>query len=153
MGDALFRLERYEAALEALGRSVELHSPPPTATARLILMGRASQALGRGSEAAAHYERAVAIDPRNAEALDHLAMARFGGKRYEEALDLYRTLLEIRADSAVTLANMGAALAALNRPEEALESFERALSLDPGLETARSNLERLQRSLRERERR
>ena len=147
MGDALFRLQRYEEAIESLGRSVALHAIPPTATARLILMGRAAQALGRNGAAVAHYERAVEIDPRSADALDHLAAARFGEQRYEEALALYRTLLEVRPDSAATHANLGATLSALGRPEEALESFERALSLDPDLEAARSNLERLHRDL------
>ena len=65
MGDALFRLERYEEAIESLARSVELHAIPPTATARLVLMGRAAQALGRSGAALGHYERAVEIDPRN----------------------------------------------------------------------------------------
>ena len=147
MGDALFRLQRYEEAIESLDRSVALHAIPPTATARLILMGRAAQALGRNEAAVAHYERAVEIDPGSADALDHLAAARFGEQRYGEALALYRTLLQVRPDSAVTHANLGATLSALGRPEEALESFERALSLDPNLEAARTNLERLHRDL------
>ena len=150
MGDALFRLERYEEAIESLDRSVALHPHPPTATARLVLMGNASAKLGRPEEAAQHYAHAVAIDPRNADALDHLAMTRFGDKRYEEALGLYRTMLEVRPESAQTHSNLGATLYHLDRPEEALGSFERALSLDPHLESARASVERLRESLRER---
>ena len=151
MGDALFRLERYEEAIESLDRSVALHPHPPTATARLVLIGWASEKLGRVGAAVRHYERAVAIDPRNAEALDHLAGTRVEGKRYEEALGLYRTMLEVRPDSARTHSNLGATLYLPGRPEEALGSFERALSLDPNLASARVNLERLGRSRRERE--
>ena len=152
MGDALFRLERYEEAIESLARSVELHAIPPTATARLVLMGRAAQALGRSGAAVGHYERAVALDPRNPEALDHLAAARFGERRHEEALALYRTLLEVRPDSATTHSNQGATLYHLGRPEEALRSFERAAALDPESETARTRVEDLRRHLRERTR-
>ena len=150
MGDSLFRLERYEAAIESLDRSVDLHPHPPTATARLILMGTASARLGRTDAAATHYERAVDIEPRNPDALDHLAKARYEAKRYAEALDLYRSLLEIQPESAQTHSNLGATLYNVGRPEDALRSFEHALSLDPGLEIARSSLERLERSLRER---
>ena len=150
LGDALYRLERYEEAIESLDRSVALHPHPPTATARLVLMGSASEKLGRTAAAVAHYERAVAIDPRNVEALDHLAMARFGEERYEEALGLYRTLLEAKPGSARTHANLGATLYHLGRPEEALRSFERALSLDPDLESARAVVDQLGRTLRER---
>ena len=90
------------------------------------------------------------IEPGNPDALDHLAKARFEAGRYEEALALYRALLEIRPEGAQTHSNLGATLYYLGRPEDALRSFERALSLDPELEIARSSLERLQRSLRER---
>ena len=149
MGDSLFRLERYEAAIESLGRSVDLHPHPPTATARLILMGTASAELDRTDAAATHYQRAVEIEPGNTDALDHLAKARFEAKRYAEALDLYRALLEIQPESAQTHSNLGATLFYLGRPEDALASFERAVSLDPGLEIARSGRERLKRSLRD----
>ena len=148
MGDALFRLERHEEAIASLERSLALHALPPTATARLVLMGTASAKLGRPAEAAAHYERAVAIDPRDAEALDHLAMTRFGESRFDEALGLYRTLLEVKPDSAQTHANLAATLYHLGRPEEALAGFERALSLDPHLESARAGAQQLREHLR-----
>ena len=150
MGVALFRLERYEEAIESLDRSLSLHSIPPTATARLVLMGRAAQALGRLDAAVAHYERAVEIDPRNPDALDHLAAARFEHTRYQEALDLYRTLREVRPDDAQVHAKIGVVLHSLGRPAEALRNFERALSLDPSLEMARTGLEEARKILRQR---
>ena len=150
LGDALYRLERYEEAIESLDRSLALHAVPPTATARLVLMGKASGRLDRPAEAVEHYERAVALDPRDAEALDHLARTRFAEARYEEAFELYRTLLEVQPDSAGTHSNLGSTLYYLDRREEALASFERALALDPDLEAARASLERLRRTMRER---
>ena len=147
MGDALFRLERYEEAIDALDRSVTLQPHPPTATARLVLMGSASRAVDRRDAAVGYFERAVEIDPRNAEALDHLAMTRFEEKRYAEALELYRTLLEVQPESAQTLSNLGSTLYYLNRPEDSLRSFERALSLNPLLESARASVVRLRESL------
>ena len=146
-GDTLFRLGRYEEAIDTLAHSVDLPPHPPTATARLVLMGSASQALGRNSAAVGYYERAVEIDPRNAEALDHLAMTRFQVGRYEEALELYRALIEVQPESAQSHANLGSTLYYLERPEEALQSFEHALSLDPELEYARSSAGRLRESL------
>ena len=64
-------------------------------------------------------------------------MTRFGQRRYEDALALYRTLLEINPDHALTHSNVGAALLHLGRPQEALQSIERALALDPDLERRR----------------
>ncbi len=150
MGDSLFRLERFEEAIASLDRSVELHSEPPTATARLVLMGTAADNLGRPDEAARHYERAVEIDPRDASALDHLAMTRFRDGRYEEAGDLYRVLLDVQESGeaqARTHSNLGAALFFLERYEEALASYERALSIDPNFDSARERAEELRQLL------
>ena len=110
-------------------------------------MGRAALELGRSDEAAHHFERALQLDPRNAEVLDYLALVRFRQERYETALDLYRRLVEVSPDNAQAHANMGAALYYLGRFDEAARSFEHALALHPRLETARSGLEGIRKSL------
>ena len=74
------------------------------------------QAGGRAA-AAEQFERVLRIEPRHPEALDHLAMARFVQRRHEEALALYRTLLEINPDNALTHSNVDAALLHLGRPQ------------------------------------
>ena len=58
-------------------------------------------------------------------------------------LEWYRTLAEITPDSAQRHANLGATLYYLDRVEEAVASFRRALSLDPTPEAARAALHRL----------
>ena len=152
MGDALFRLERYEEAIESLERSVELlHSTPSSATAPLLLMGQAASKLGRFMDAAQYYERTVELDPQNASALELLAMTRFQEKRYEDALRLFTSLRDNLPETAHIHSNIGAVLYHLGRLEEAIRSYETALSLDPSMEQARSSLEQMQKELEERE--
>ena len=139
MGTALLNLQRHAEAIESLARAVSLQPDLPMAHSLLILMGRASQQMGQPDTAAQYYARAVKSHPRDAEALDLLAGLRFGQQRYAEALDLYRTLIDVQPDNATAYANLGAVLYHLGRASEALESFERALSLDAGLESARVN--------------
>ena len=86
---ALFRLERYAEAMETLARAATLQPDLPMAGSLHRLMGRAAQELGR-PDAADHFERAVRLDPGDAEALDRLAMLRFGEQNYEAAYGLYR---------------------------------------------------------------
>ena len=110
---------------------------------------RALQGLGRLQAGEAHFRRALELDPHNMEALEYVAASHFRRKRYRKALHLYRTQLEIDPDKATTHANIGATLYYLGWSEEALQSLERALSLDPTLEMARTNLERMQKRVRE----
>ncbi|MCY4374761.1 MAG: tetratricopeptide repeat protein, partial [Spirochaetaceae bacterium] len=143
IGVTLFLLQRYEEALQALGQATAAQPDLPAVGALYRLMGRAAQELGRPS-APEHFERALQVDPRDADAIDRLAKVRFEQRRYEEALALYRQLAEI-ADDAQTLANVGATLYHLGRSEDALRSFERALALDPDLEAARAGVRALRR--------
>ena len=143
MGHSLFRLQRYAEALEWLEAALALQPDPPHAGLLLRLMGRSAQALGRTEAAAQHYERAVALDPRDAAAVDLLAMVRFGQQRYAAALDLYRTLVELKPGNAQAHSNLGVTLLYLERGDEAVRSFEQALSLDPDLETPRAALQQL----------
>ena len=147
IGYALLQLKRYEEAAESLARSISLQLESPANADRHVAMGRAFQQLGRMETAEEHYARALEIDARNAKALDSLAVLRFRQRRYEEALGLYETLIEIGDANARVHANMGAALYNLDRPDEALRSFDRALSLDPTL--TGTDLEEMRGALRQ----
>ena len=151
LGDTLFRLERYEEALKSMARAVALQPDLPMAGLLHRLMGQAAQELGRPEAAAEHYADALRIDPHDGEAIDRLAMLRFGQQRYAAALDLYQTLLQISPGNANTHFNLGATLYYLGRVDEAVRSFEHALSLDPALEKARTGLEQLRAIQQQRE--
>ena len=143
LGIALFDSRRHAEAIEAMARALRLQADLPVAGKLRVFMGRAHQALGQSEEAAEQHERALSIDPRNTEALDHLAMMRFGQKRYEEALRLYRRLADIHPAEAQAHANLGVTLHRLGRPNDALERFEKALSLNPDLTMARTAAEHM----------
>jgi len=58
-------------------------------------------------------------------------MALFKLARYQDALEIVDSVLEIRPESAIEWSNKGFVLSALERNEEALEAFEKALSYAP----------------------
>ena len=150
LGIALYQMQRYTAGIESMERALALDPRLPVAGSLHLFMGQAWHELGDPAAAVDQYERALRLEPRNPEALDHLAMARFGEQRYEEALALYRTLAEIDPDNALTHSNLGAALYHLGRHEEALRSIRRALALNPDLEIARTGLAEVRRILGQR---
>ena len=71
------------------------------------------------------------------EAINGLGELLLTQERYGEALDRYRMLAQIEPENAATHSRIGIALLKTGRAEEALASFDRALSLDPTLESAR----------------
>ena len=77
------------------------------------------------------------ICPRYAGALAHLSTLRLDQQRYEEALDLARTAADLEPGHATAWTNRGIALSHLGRRDEALESLDRALTLDPYQQQAR----------------
>ena len=133
--------EDYALAYAGMGTALSLHPDLPVAGSSLrVFLSRAAQASGR-PDAADHFARAVRDDPRDYETLDHLAMARFAQQRYQDALALYRSMIELDPENATTRSTLGATLFHLGQMEEALMSIERALAFDPDLQAARIGLQ------------
>ncbi len=101
--------------------------------------GLALSSLGRLDEAMAAYERALALDPRHADAHNDLGNAFVARQRSAEAIEHYRSALSERPDDASFEANLGAGLLQSGAPAEALVHLERALVLAPAHPTARLN--------------
>ena len=142
MGDCLYRLGRYREAISSMKRAVTLRPGSPMEPTLYYLMGQAAAEAGWLEEAAAHYESALRAAPHFTEALNRLADLRFEQKRYSQAFSLYQMLVGRGSESAGVYSNMGFALLNTGKATEAIHSFERALSLDSSLESAKSGLNR-----------
>ena len=149
LGNALLNLKRLDEAEETFSRALKIDPSRKSELEYLSLLGRMSWEWDRLQAAEKYLRRALELDPRHREALKHLAASCFKQKRYQEALDLYRTLLEVNPDDATTHFNIGASLFYLGQSEAALRNFKRALSLDPTLEQARTGFEELRSVLRQ----
>ncbi|MPM49610.1 Photosystem I assembly protein Ycf3 [bioreactor metagenome] len=68
---------------------------------------------------------------KSQEARSFCGMSLFKLGRYQDALDIIDSVLEIKPESPTEWSNRGFVLSSMNRNEEALEAFEKALSLDP----------------------
>lgn len=110
----------------------------------LFQMGRYEEALAAYREAERAWKKMVDLfiekgkQEREKEFLEKAQEARsfcgmplFKLGRYQEALDIIDSVLEIKPDSPTEWSNRGFVLSAMGRNEEALEAFDKALSLDP----------------------
>jgi tetratricopeptide (TPR) repeat protein/mono/diheme cytochrome c family protein len=120
----------YESMIERDPRRRQLHDD----VAQLYLEQ------GRASEAAAHLEAVVRLQPDSAAAQFNLATALTLARRLDEAIDRYRRALAINPDYALAHNNIGNALLIRGDPEDALRHFREALRLDPSNGEAQYNV-------------
>jgi len=95
---------------------------------------------GRTSDAIAHYERALEIDPNHAGAHNNLGVALAAQGRIADAISHFQRAVAIRPDYANAHSNLGMALASQGRIADAVPQLERALALNPSHGDAHNNL-------------
>ncbi|MGI9230048.1 MAG: tetratricopeptide repeat protein [Gammaproteobacteria bacterium] len=139
----LLEQKRKADALPVLEKIAEL-MPKPT-PGNYQQMATIATELGRKQKAEQYSLQAVALSlglpsghPR---VLGQVAATRFNAGRYDEALPLFRRIAQAEPNNPEAHSNLGSALAQSGHLRQALESFERALTLDPQLESARTNME------------
>jgi protein O-GlcNAc transferase len=132
-GNVLVKLNR---AGEALGHYEHARLQKPA----MLNHGKALQQLGLHGAAVQSYERALAAEPDNAEALSNCASALLSLKRPEEALQLCERAIRLKPDFPEAYNNLGGALRRLGRHAEAAAACESALRVRPAYAAALSNL-------------
>ena len=149
VGEILANLKRLDEAEENFGRALEIDPSRKKEIRSLVFLGRMSWQWEQIESAEQYLRRALELDPRHSEALEYLARSCLSRKSYREALDLYRRLSEVEPDNATTHNNIAGLLHHLGQSEAAVRSFQRALSLDPTLEEARTGLEEVRKTLQQ----
>ena len=123
-----FALGTNEGNLPGLERAALMNPYDSMLEARIA---SAETKAGRRDAAAQALTRAVAIHPHNA-ALEHAcARAMLEAGRYADAYEHYRKMLELFPRDSDALVNYGLLAARLGHPEEAVESWEKAVDVDP----------------------
>jgi tetratricopeptide (TPR) repeat protein len=112
-------------------------TPNQAAAATLSQQARESLSAGRWEEAAALYERALALNDKSVNDWINRGLSLWNLKRHEEALECYERALELDPHSALAWMNRGNVLHDLKRPyQHALACYDRALEIDPKLASA-----------------
>jgi len=98
---------------------------------------------GDPAEARAAYRRALAIDPKHADAHVNLGCLEHEAGHLREAERHYRAALAVRPDDATAAFDLGVALEDLGRLAEARAAYEQALAASPECADAHYNLARV----------
>ena len=112
-------------------------------------LARGAQALERRDfpHAIRHFDLAIEYSPDFAEAYNQRALALYMQEQYAESIEYCRKAIERMPWHFGALAGMGHCFAHLNKPREAIESYEKALSINPHLQCIRQTIEHLRSTL------
>jgi tetratricopeptide (TPR) repeat protein len=78
-----------------------------------------------------HYEKAIKLNKKYAEALNNLGTVHYAKKSYRRAIGQYKKALEIAPLSASIYSNLGTAHFARKKYKDAAAAYAKALELDP----------------------
>jgi tetratricopeptide (TPR) repeat protein len=137
LGVLAYQRGQHQSAIDLIGQAIAINNAVPFFHNN---RGLAVVALGQIDEAAAHYERALALKADYVEALSNLGNLRLMQGRGEEAIALHKRALAHNPDYAEGQMNLGNALREQGKPAEAVTRYERALALRPDYPEALSNL-------------
>jgi len=123
-----FALGTDESNLSSLLRASQMNPYDAMLQARIA---SASTKAGQKDDAVAAFTRAVAINPDNAGLQHAAARSMIEDGRYTEAYEHYHRMLEIFPRDSDALVNYGLLAAKLGHPEEAVDSWEKAVGIAP----------------------
>jgi tetratricopeptide (TPR) repeat protein len=105
----------------------------------LRLLAHVQTRLGRGNEALASYDRALALRHDDAVLFNNRGAVLQGLKRFDEALASYEQAIALKPDYADALYNRGVVLQELKHFEDALASYDQAIAVQPDHAAALNN--------------
>ncbi len=108
-----------------------------------IEAGKQQSVAGDHTGAALAFERALALEPHNAEAHFRLGLAARDQQQLEHAAACYRRAIALRADYIEAHNNLGSVLQMQGKADEALAAYRRAVGLGPDFAPPYLNLGRL----------
>ena len=145
LGSELYDRGRYDEAIVQLREFMREGPSRSNVVAARNLIGLSLASLGKLLEAAEEFRTALNLEPRSADLHGNLAYVLLGSRDFEGAIRHYQEHLSYLPDNPFALTNLGIALAATGRQQEALDYFRRALTIDPRYAPARSQLAIVQR--------
>lgn len=125
--------EIHEAAIPLYRQAIERHQTDADQAVSWNNLGNAYSALGQSQAAIEAHRQAIALNPDYAWPYNNLGYVLDQVGEPEQAIPLYRQAIERHEtdeNRAVSWDNLGKALAALDRYEEAVEAHRRAIDLD-----------------------
>jgi ribosomal protein S12 methylthiotransferase accessory factor len=135
--------DRHETAVDHLQKAIDLQPPQEDLAAVYAWLGVCLKEMGRYQQALEYLQKGAHIDPERTDILNLMGFCHYKLAAHEDAITCFKKLVELNPGSAIDYANIGSNYRAMGRTGEAIEYYQLALALDPGIEFARDHLDQL----------
>lgn len=105
----------------------------------IILVTKEKYQLGNYSAAVEDFNRAIKINPNDAEAYSHRGAAELGLKKYQEAISDYNKALQINPQSAELYVNRGLVYGSMGNYQKAIEDYNQSIEINSEYDNAYFN--------------
>lgn len=144
LGVCHLRKEKYERALKFFKKALELNPGEEDIPSIYCYMGICHKDMEDYEQAIAELEKAKAHDAQIKEIYNLLGFCYFKLKDHEKSIENFTKVVDMDPASAIDYANIASNLREMGNIKEAIRFYQLALEIDPGIDFARDNLERLQ---------
>ena len=132
-----------QKALSHLARALELSPANQDIPSIYSYMGVCHKELGDYEEALAVLAKGEALDPERTDIYNLKGFCHFMRKEHEAAIENFERVIELDPSSAIDYANIASNYRDMGKKADAVRYYRLALELDPSIDFARDNLERL----------
>ncbi len=143
LGKCHLDLGNTEEARRHLERALELNPSDQDMASIYSYLGVCHKERGRYREALAVLSRGEHCDADRTDILNLMGFCHFKLKQHRQAVDCFKRVIALDPGSAIDYANIASNYRDMGRSAEAVEYYRMALELDPGIDFARENLEKL----------
>lgn len=142
-GQLLLRQGAFEEATLAFERALAASPDTPEIPSICSWMGVALKEAGRYKEALKILKTGIDIDPDREDIYNLMGFCHFMLADHEKAIDAFREVLRLNPNSAIDYANIASNYRELGNTDKAVTYYKMALQMDPSIDFARTNLEKL----------
>jgi len=143
LGNCNLEVNDPRTALTHFNRALELSPAAQDIPSIYSYMGVCHKELGDYDQALAVLAKGEALDTERTDIYNLMGFCHFMKKEHRAAIDCFEKVIRLDPGSAIDYANIGSNYRELGNIEEAVRYYRLALELDPGIDFARDNLERL----------
>jgi len=130
-------------ALDLLTQSLDLDPKAEDIPSIYSYMGVCLKDMGRFRDALEALSKGLTYDPDRTDIYNIMGFCHFKLKEHTDAIACFRKVLKRDPSSAIDYANIASNYRDMGETQKAIDHYEMALALDPGIEFARDNLNQL----------